>query len=102
MAKINKHGLNIVGIKAASSDTRELGYSGVVNIIQYNRETSKVWTSWVTSSTFYRYASDCPVIEVCRSAHHMTMQDIANAIHCTVTGDRELWGNWDMPRSQHD
>lgn len=85
MAKLNKHGLNIVGIKSASSDTRELGYTGVVNIVKYNRETGKVYVAHETSNTYYRFDADCPVIEVCRSTRHMTMQEIADAIHRAVT-----------------
>ena len=101
MAKLNRHGFNIVGIKSASSDTRELGNSGFVNVINYNRETGEVWISCVTSSTYWRFAADNPCIEVCRSNHHMTMQEIADAVHCILTGDRDLWGNWDAPHSYH-
>ena len=101
MTKLDRHGLNIVGIKSASSDTRELGCSGCVNVIKYNRETGEVWSTCVTSSTYWRFASDNPCIEVCRSTHHMTMQEIADAVYCAITGNRELWGNWDAPRSYH-
>lgn len=102
MAKLNKHGLKIVGIKKASSETRELGYTGVVNIIKYDRETGTIWTVAETSNTFWRFSADSTIMEVCRSAHHMTMQDIADALYCTITGDHSLWGNWQPPRSQYD
>ena len=85
MGKLNKYGLKIVGIQSASSDTRELGNTGRVNIVKYNRETGKVWVAIETSSTYYRFAADCPVIEVCRSTRHMTMQEIADEIHRAVT-----------------
>lgn len=98
MAKLNRHGLNIVGIKAASSDTRDFGYpSSVINCIRYNRETGKVYVAWETPSSFICRDADCPTIEVCRSTHHMTMQEIADAICWAVTGNHELRGNWDSP-----
>lgn len=85
--KVNKHGLKMRGLKAASGDTQNYGYySGQYIQISYDTETGDVLTDYhyslgQNSWTEYR---DPAVITVCNTSRHMTMQQIADRIAAEV------------------
>lgn len=83
MGKINKHGLKMRGLKAASGETRNYGYySGHYVQISYDTDTGDVLTDYHYSlgqNSWTRY-HDPAIITVEATADHMTMQAIADAI----------------------
>ena len=83
MAKINRHGLKITGLKTASGKTcacspYEAGYYEVF----YNLDNGSVWTVYRYSSGFNCRAEESRenVIRVCSTREHLTMQEIADRI----------------------
>lgn len=89
MKKINKHGLKMRGLKAASGETRDYGYySGHYVQISYDTDTGDVLTDYHYSlgqNSWTRY-HDPAIITVATTADHMTMQAIADAIARAVEG----------------
>lgn len=89
---INKHGLKMIGLKAASGATDDYGYySGQYDEIFYDRATGKIWTIYQYSlgqNSWTRYDGD-DVIKICNASQHMTMQEIADAIAESVEARRE-------------
>lgn len=83
MAKINKHGLKIEGLKKASGETEDYGeYGPLYNEIFYDRATGEVWTILQSSlgmGTWTEY-HDADIIKIGNAQQHMTMQQIADAI----------------------
>lgn len=89
MKAINKHGLKMHGLKAASGETRNYGYySGHYVQISYDTDTGDVLTDYHYSlgqNSWTRY-HDPAIITVATAADHMTMQEIADAIARAVEG----------------
>lgn len=89
MKTINKHGLKMHGLKAASGETRNYGYySGHYIQISYDTDTGDVLTDYHCSlgqNSWTRY-HDPAIITVATAADHMTMQEIADAIARAVEG----------------
>lgn len=89
MKTINKHGLKMHGLKAASGETRNYGYySGHYIQISYDTDTGDVLTDYHCSlgqNSWTRY-HDPAIITVATAADHMTMQEIADAISRAVEG----------------
>lgn len=85
--KLNKHGLKISGLKAASGMTENYGYySGHYVEIFYNIETGAVWGKYQYSygqNNWTEY-DDPAVIKIGNVSAHMTMQEIADAIRDAV------------------
>lgn len=83
MAKINKHGLKMHGLKAASGYTEDYGYySGHYVQISYDRNTGDVLANYYYSlgqNSWTQY-HDPAIITVAMASNHMTMQQIADAI----------------------
>lgn len=81
--QINKHGLKMNGLKAASGWTENYGYySGQYVQISYDRNTGDVLADYHYSlgqNSWTRY-HDPAIITVATTADHMTMQEIADAI----------------------
>lgn len=84
MKAINTHGLKIKGLRKASGSTQNYGYySGHYDEVFYNRKTGEVWTVYQYSlgqNSWTKY-HDPNVIKICNASQHMTMQQIADAIH---------------------
>ena len=80
---INKHGLKINGLKKASGDTVDWGYTGWHTQICYDTDTGDIYTHDHCGQSWTRY-HDPEVITVCHTTKHMTMQDIADAIFRAV------------------
>ena len=84
MKAINKHGLKINGLKKASGCTENYWpYSGNYVEIFYNKYTGCVWGNfhhdlWYGITSVY---ADPDIVMICRTTNHMTMQEIADAIH---------------------
>lgn len=90
--KINKHGLKIKGLKAASGRTYdEKPYSDWHYMVFYNTETGEVWTDEIYGrNNWNEYHSDS-IVKIANVVHHMTMQEIADEI-LTVLALRKQWG----------
>lgn len=83
MAKINKHGLKMHGLRAASGDTENYGYySGQYVQVSYDRSTGDVLTNYHYSigHNWWTQYHDPAIITVAMASNHMTMQQIADAI----------------------
>lgn len=83
MAKINKHGLKMRGLKAASGWTENYGYySGHYVQISYDRNTGDVLANYHYSigHNWWTQYHDPAIITVAMASNHMTMQQIADAI----------------------
>lgn len=81
--KVNKHGLKMRGLKAASGDTQNYGYySGQYIQISYDTETGDVLADYHYSLGQNSWAEyhDPAVITVCNTSRHMTMREIADRI----------------------
>lgn len=81
---VDKHGLKINGLKAASGDTQNY-YGGFVNQVYYNMKTGGVIVRFRFHTSSYIDYGNADIIFVCKSDHHLTMQEIANAIWRRVT-----------------
>lgn len=83
MKKINKHGLTMRGLKAASGETKDYGYcSGHYVQISYDTVTGDIMTDYHYSLGQNSWTSyhNPAIITIATTADHMTMQDIADAI----------------------
>lgn len=87
MKKINKYGLKMNGLKKASGETKNYGYySGMYVEIFYDQADGEIWTKFHYSlgqNSWTEYA-DPSIIKICSASRHMTMQEIADAIHNCV------------------
>lgn len=87
MAKVNKHGIKISGLKETSGYTENYGrYSGQYVEIFYDRSTGEVWGVYQCSlgHNSWTVYHDPDVIKVCNTSRHMTMQEIADTIFGAV------------------
>lgn len=83
MAKVNKHGMKINGLKAASGYTENYShYSGSYVELFYDKSSGDVWGKFQHSlgQNSWTDYHDPDVIKVCTTSRHMTMQQIADAI----------------------
>lgn len=92
MATLNTYGLKIRNIKAVSGSTVDnpAGYSQ----ISYDTATGELLETWhagspMTSWTQYREGS---VITVVNTSRHMTMQQLADAVHMALEQMRTTQG----------
>lgn len=93
MAKVDKKGLKMIGLKKASGGTKGLrgGYSGEYCEIFYNKKTGEVWANWQVSlgqNTWTIY-HDANIIKLGNVVNPKTMQDIANMIIGEMQGAGE-------------
>ena len=90
MAKINTHGLKMVGLRKASGDTRDYDrdfYARSCYIqISYDRDNGEIITDLHSDwgRTWETHYHDPAVITICTTSRHMTMQEIADRIAETV------------------
>lgn len=86
--QINKHGLKMHGLKAASGETKDYGYySGHYVQISYDTETGDILADYHYSlgqNSWTHYHAPA-IITVATTADHMTMQEIADAVAQAVT-----------------
>lgn len=84
MATINRHGLKMIGLKAASGDTKYLRgyYSGHYCELFYNRSSGRVWTTYQYSLGHNSWTEyhDRDVIACGILTTPTTMQEIADLI----------------------
>ena len=88
MAKVNTHGLKMVGLKKASGNTEDYGYySPSYEEVFYDMKTGEVWTVFQHSlgQNWWTQYDDKNIIKICNTSHHMTMQEIADRIYDAVT-----------------
>lgn len=80
---INKHGLKMIGIKAAAAETNGLNpYDHGYVQISYDTETGDILTNYhysIGQNSWTQY-DDSNIITVCYTHSKMTMQEIADAI----------------------
>jgi len=91
MKSINTYGLKISGLKKASGETANFGaYSGEYTEIFYNLRSGEVWAKYQYSLGQNNWTAydDTDVIKVCNTSAHMTMQQIADAIHNSIEAVR--------------
>ena len=89
---INNHGLRINGLKKASGCTENYGpYSGSYVEIFYDKSSGDVWGNYQYSigHNSWTVYNDPDIIKICDASMHMTMQQIADAIHDRLRFDRE-------------
>lgn len=88
MKKVNTYGLKIIGLKNASGNTEDYSFSsGMYDEIFYNVETGEVWTVFHCSigrNSWTEYHNP-NIRRICFTDKHMTMQEIADAIHDKMT-----------------
>lgn len=80
---IDKHGLNIVGLKKLSAELQNTGDNSRYYELFYNERTGEVWANYHCSlgrNSWTRY-EDEDVMFVCFTSEHMTMQEIADKIY---------------------
>lgn len=85
MAKLDKHGMKMVGLKAAAAATENYNTLGFRDDIFYDTETGEVWTRFHASENSWTEYHDSGVKLVCKTNKHMTMQEIADAIYDRVS-----------------
>lgn len=82
--KINKHGRKIRNLKAVSGATIDNpnGYSQ----ISYDTVTGELMENWHIGNpqTSWTQYHDPDIITVARTSRHMTMQELADAVHQTL------------------
>ena len=85
--RINTYGMKIMGLKKARGETRNYGdYSDCYDEVFYNRASGEVWTVYQVSlggNSWTEY-HDPDIIKICNAYHHMTMQQLDDAIHTRV------------------
>lgn len=82
--KINTRGIKMIGLKAASSNTKNLQgyYSGSYVELFFDRSTGEVWTVYqynLGHNTWTMY-DDNNVVKIGNFSEPATMQEIADAI----------------------
>lgn len=85
MAKIDTHGLNIVGLRNASGETYNRHWRDQSHDeIFYNMETGEVWTVYQYGLKTRVY-DDPNIIKIGNAWKHETMQSIADMINEVIT-----------------
>lgn len=82
MKKLNKHGLTINNLKAASGATG--GSSQLHTTITYDRETGDLYTFDLVGENYIRIDDDS-ILFIADTYRHLTMQEIADRVHDAVT-----------------
>lgn len=86
--KINKHGLKMVGLKAASGETVNWEFNSGGHVqISYNMVTGEIYTDVHIGNSWSEYRN-ANIITICHTSEHMTMQQIADRIAERVTEER--------------
>lgn len=83
MAKINKHGLTMNGLRVAAGETKGLSpYDHGYVQISYDKSTGDIYTNYHYSigGNWWTQYHDEEVITICTTHSPMTMQEIADAI----------------------
>jgi hypothetical protein len=81
MAKINKHGLKMNGLKKASGATKGLRYYGSMRVqISYDPVSGDVLTMDHIGDNSWSEYHDNNIFTVCFAREKMTMQQIADVI----------------------
>ena len=84
MAKVDTHGLKIVGLRKASSTTYNRKWRDQSHDeIFYNKETGEVWALYQYGLNTRVYADE-NVIKIGNAWKHLTMQEIADMISETI------------------
>lgn len=90
MAKVNKYGYKMTGLRAASGDTKDLRgyYSGEYVELFYDRSTGEVWTKYHYSlgQNSWTESHDSNVLKICTISEPTTMQQIADRIAESLSG----------------
>lgn len=95
--KTNTYGMKMTGLKKASGETKNYGYYSDKYVeLFYDRGTGEVWTVFQCSlgHNFWTQYHDPEIIKICNASEHMTMQQIADAIHQKVT-EIEYWTKYE-------
>ena len=83
MAKINKHGLKMTGLRKTSGMTEDHGfYSGLYVEIFYDKSDGRVWgiDQYSLGQNIWTVYEDENIVKICNASMHMTMQEIADVI----------------------
>ena len=88
MGKVDTHGLKMIGLRSACSDTKGLTgyYSGRYVQISYDLRSGEILTNYHVSlgqNSWTKY-HDPSVIRVCNVSEPATMQQIADMIYSAV------------------
>ena len=80
MAKINTHGLHIIGLRKAAGNTSDYApYSGHRDQIFFNLETGEIWTHYIYGNGYNVY-DDPAIIRIIDTTEHLTMQQLADLV----------------------
>ena len=80
MKKVNKHGIPMKGLKKASGNTANWGFSGWHTQVSYDKLDGEIITTDHCGDGWTEFQSDS-IITICHTTHHMTMQEIADEIY---------------------
>lgn len=76
--KVNKHGLEFVGLKKCSGDAVNWAAgSGCENQIFYNVETGEIWCVTKIGDTWQKFENDA-ILLIATTTRHATMQELAD------------------------
>lgn len=74
---LNTYGIKMIGLRKTSGAT--INSSNGYSQISYDKATGQLLESWHVGSPIH------DVIHVCNTSRHMTMQQLADAVHCALT-----------------
>ncbi len=82
---LNTYGIKMIGLRKTSGAT--INSSNGYSQISYDKATGELLESWHVGSPMDSWAEyhDHDVIHVCNTSRHMTMQQLADAVHCALT-----------------
>lgn len=83
--RVDKHGLEIKGLKKVSGETKNCTYPGrTCHEIFYNKATGEVWTIYHASENEWTEYSDKDIISLGHHNYPMSMQEVADLIKSRV------------------
>ena len=83
MAKINKHGLKMIGLKKVAGETKKLNYDNTKYLqLNYDKKDGEVWTDyfWSIGQNSWNEYNSPNIITIANLSEPHTMQEIADLI----------------------
>lgn len=92
METVNTHGLVMKGLEYTSNETRYYTPQSLLfDEIWYDTKDGRVWSSFQFSvgRLNWKYIPRDGIIQVCRTAKHMTPQELADAVYREVNAQAD-------------
>ena len=90
MAKINTHGLKMIGLRNACAETRKIHNTGLVLEISYDLNAGKIITKEYADWNSYTVFDSESIQTVMRTSISPTQQEIADAVDLKINAER-IW-----------